>query len=366
MKAGLRIVVTVGLFGAVVALILLNNCGSTAPSPNPKPGKRLVQVASVGRAHHSREIRFAGVARAVNRARLSFTLGERIVERPAEVGDHVKAGQLLARLDSRRLRNSVATAEAQLRETQARIEQILRDRKRYEGLVAANASAGVELEKINETWKVLLASEEAAKARLKEARRLVKETVLSAPFPGTVTEVLLEPGEFANPGSPVVVLSGDGEVEIEVEAPESIVLDLRVGSTVSVDLPLAGRTDLEGTIGYVGRTAMGPGRLFPVLITLPPESRVAAGMTAEVKFQTPARSSLCVPLAAVVNPGGARPEVYRVRDGRVERVPVEVGQIVKDRIVLTGPLKEGETVVVGGHLALLAGEEVEVESYAGR
>jgi RND family efflux transporter MFP subunit len=366
MKAGLRIIVTFGLFGVVVALILLNNCGSTAPSPNPKPKKRLVQVAAVEHVQHSRAIRFAGVARAVNRARLSFTIGERIVERPVEVGDHVDAGQVLARLDSRRLHNSVATAEAQLRETEARIEQILRDQKRYKGLVAANASAAVELERINETWKVLLASEEAAKARLKEARRLVKETVLSAPFPGTVTEVRLEPGEFANPGTPVVVLSGDGEVEIELEVPESLVLDLRVGTEVSVDLPLADRTGLEGNIRYIGRTAMGPGRLFPVLINLTPESRVAPGMTAEVVFETPVRSSLCVPIASVVNPGGARPEVYRVRDGKVERVPIEVGEIVKDKIIVTGPLEAGDTVVTGGHLALLAGEEVEVDGHADR
>ncbi|MEJ2717341.1 MAG: efflux RND transporter periplasmic adaptor subunit [Deltaproteobacteria bacterium] len=366
MKAGLRIVVMIGLFGAVVALVLLNNGGSSVPSPSPKPRKRLVQAASVERVQHSRQIRFAGMARAVNHARLSFTIGERIVERPVEVGDHVEAGQVLARLDSRRLRNSVATVEAQLREIQARIEQVLRDQKRYRGLVAVNASAAVELEKINETRNVLLASQEAAKARLKEARRLVEEAVLCAPFPGTVTEVRLEPGEFANPGTPVVVLSGDGEVEIEVEVPESIVLDLRVGAAVLVDLPLANRKDLDGRIRYIGRTAMGSGRLFPVVINLPPESRVAPGMTSEVVFQTPVRSSLCVPIGAVVNPGGARPEVYRIRDGKVERVPIEVGEIVRDKILVTGPLEAGETVVVGGHLALLAGEEVEVDAHADR
>jgi len=300
----------------------------------------------------------SGETRAVNRGKLSFTFGERVVSRPVEVGDHVKAGDVLARLDDRKIANSLAEAEASLRETEARINQIHRDHKRFESLVAANASAAVELEKIAETRAVLLAAKAAGEARLAEARRLLKETVLVAPFPATVTEAFIEPGEFAAPGSPVVVLSGDGPVEIEVEVPESVISRLAVGLPVKVDLPLSGRKGLDGAIAYLGRTALGKGRLFPVQITLLSKADVVPGMTVEVIFRAKSHSVLSVPIASIINPGGQIPQLFKVENGTVRKIPVEIGDILEDRVAVKGNVRSGDLVVSGGHLALLDGEAV--------
>jgi RND family efflux transporter MFP subunit len=360
MKASLKILLLLAFVGAFAAITFANRIAPSRSQQKKDIKTRRVKVAKVVPANYVREIRFSGMTRATDRAKLSFTIGERLISRPVEVGDHVEKGQVLARLDEKKISNSLAVAEAALREVEARIHQIETDHARFESLVKASASAKVELERVVEKEGVLIASKAAAEARLKEARRLLKETVLKAPFPATVTEVLLEPGEFATPGGPIVVLSGDGDVEIEVEVPESLILNLAVGEPVTVDLPLAGRERLKGKIDYVGKTALGPGRLFPVLVALENDSEAAPGMTAEVVFKTQKISSLCVPLSAIINPGGQSPQLFVIRDGKVRKLTVEIGDVVGDRVTIEGDLEPEDLVVSGGHLSLLDGDAVEV------
>jgi membrane fusion protein (multidrug efflux system) len=69
---------------------------------------------------------------------------------------------------------------------------------------------------------------------------------------------------------------------------------------------------------------------------------------------------LAVPVAAVVDPGGGRPAVFRVVDGRAERVEVRPGPVVGDRLVVQGKLGPGDVVVVSGHTTLADGDPVEV------
>ncbi len=360
MKAVQTIAVLMIVAGVVAVLIYFDECASSRPVLSNGPAKRLVKVAQVKQADNARHIRFAGVTRAVNRAKLAFTIGERLLTRPVEVGAHVEAGAVLATLDNRKISNELSALELSMRELDARISQVGRDRKRYETLVGSHASAKVQLEKVLEQEKVLLASRAAGEVRLREAKRMLKEAVLKAPFGGTVTEVLLEPGEIAQPGAPVVVLSGDGQVEIEIEVPESLISRLFEGMQATVDLPLARRTGMGGKIQYVGRTALGPGRLFPVVVSVAPEAGAAAGMTAEVVFTVHRRSQLSVPIAAVINPGGQTPELFRVKGGKAEKVRIEVSEIVGNEVTIRGPLDVNDTVVVGGHMALLDGDPVEV------
>lgn len=360
MRNGSRIAILTMLGCAVAALVYLEGSASSKPTPRTGPDKRLVKVAQVRLAGNSRCVRFPGITRAVDRARLAFTIGERLVARPVEVGDHVEAGDTLATLDDRRLSNEVEALKLSLVEIDARISQINRDHKRYQALVDSHASPRAQLEKILENEEVLLATRATREVRLREAERMLKETILKAPFSGTVTDVLLEPGEFAQPGAPVVVLSGDGEVEIEIEVPESLISQLSVGMPATVDLPLARRAGLKGKVRYLGRTALGAGRLFPVVVAVDPDEESAAGMSAEVVFETRRRSELCVPIAAVINPGGHDARLLRINNDRVEKIRVEVADIMGDNVTVRGPLSIHDLVVVAGHTALLDGDPVEV------
>ncbi len=373
MNSQRRVLMTViGIVTVGGAIYLAAGAEQTAESQleaSSESGWKRVKVAAVEAAREHRELRFSGVTRAARRARLAFAIGGRVTARPVGIGDRVREGQLLARLDDRELRNAVDSARAALAELRARRVQSERDRDRARQLAAAKATTREELEHVGAALDALVAAEASASARLRESERLLGEARLQAPFAGTVTEVLLESGEFALAGRPVVILSGDGAVEIEVEVPESMISAVAAGDEVTVALPVLGRAPATGRIKSVGRTAAGPGRLFPIVATLAADERVASGMTAELVLRLALDDGLTLPVEAVVNPGGRRSSVFRlVRDpgddgatGRVEKVPVTVEGLVGDRVIVRGELGAGELVVVGGQRGLLDGERVEVE-----
>ncbi len=331
-----------------------------------------VRIAAVEATHDSRELRFSGTTRAARRARLAFSTSGRVVARPAEIGDQVGRGQLLAQLTDLELMNARATARASLAELSARRAQSQRDLTRAEQLAAAKAATGEELERTAAAASALEAAEEAAGARLKEAQRRLDETRLKAPFAGTVTDVHFEPGEYARAGTPVVTLSGDGEVEVEIEVPEAVIPHIAAGGSVDLRLPVMGDGAVAGSVKSVGRSAAGPGRLFPVVATFPADAEVPAGATAELVLRLTSDQALALPIEAVVNPGGRRPSVFRVtgtagNEPRVEKIAVEVGTLLGTavgpvRVIVRGDLQAGDLVVTGGQRGLLDGEPVEIDT----
>lgn len=357
---------------------------STPRDADPDDLVNRVLVGTVDTAEERRELRFSGVTRAEKHARVGFTVGGRLVSRAVEVGDAVAEGEVMARVDDREIRHALAAAEGALAEVRARRRQLERDVERVGTLVEAKAATGEELEQTRAGLDGARAAEQAAEARLAEAERMLREAELDAPFAGTVTDVLLEPGEQVVPGRPVVILSGDGDLELEVEVPEAVVLRLSADREVDVHVPFLGRK-VRGTIDSLGRSAVGPGRLFPVVARIPADAGLVAGATAELVLSLETDQALSVPVAAVINPGGRQPALFRVdaldedEDGgdgraRVQRLDVEVGDLLGDlrndrvtvRPAADGALEAGDRVVVGGQRGLLDGETVIVRDETAR
>ncbi len=354
-------------FATILGLAFLGGALGLWAWPDPKEptqGQRKafpVRAATVEAATTTRSVRFSGVTRSARRAALSFPVPERLLRRDVEIGDHVREGQPLAALESPRFRNAVDSAQAAVAELEVRLEQAERDRRRVAHLASVKAATGEELEHVVAGSDAVRAALDAARAQLADAQRLLDEATLEAPFSGTITAVMLEPGELAQPGVPVVEISGDGGIELRVEVPESVAPGLREGQAASVELPFA-RQSASARITSVARAAVGPGHLFPVIVALEPAPGLAAGMTAELILETAAAQALAVPLRAVVNPGSSQPAVFVIRDGRARRVPVELGDLSGDRVTVTGELSLGERVVVAGNTQIADGDPVEVLS----
>jgi len=320
---------------------------------------RVVRVEEVSGGASTDLIRLAGVTRAARRAELGFAMAARLASRSVEIGDRVEADEVLAVLDDREQRLSLRASEAAAAELDIRLAQAERDLERVQSLVDARAATTEELERNAATTDALSAARTAAQARLDEARRMVDETVLRAPFAGTVTAVSLEPGEWVTPGRAIVEMAGDGAVEVAVEAPESVYSRLSRGADVEIHLPFVDRWT-RGRITEIAVAASGTGRLFPVEITLDPDPEIVAGLTANVFLTLAAENELTVPLRAVLNPGSTAPAVFRIADGLAHRTTVELGRIRGDRIAVTAELVPAELVAVDGHTGLRDGDPVEV------
>src|SRR5690606_8363249 len=158
------------------------------------------------------------------------------------------------------------------------------------------------------------AARAAAQVDLDEAKRLLAEASLRAPFDAVVSEVRSEVGEYVLTGSPVVVLAGVGAIELEVDVPESLLVGLAAGDAVTLRIPALEGPDnqariVDGTIPALGHSAPAQGRLFPVLVRLAPTEGLVPGMAAELLLELPEPAAISVPVEAVINPGGMHPSV---------------------------------------------------------
>jgi len=356
-----RATLMVGLMFLGLAMVIWAKPAADAEgAASDGPTRRQVRVAAVERVEAAREVRFPGVTRAARRASLAFTLPARLAERPVEIGDRVRAGQVLARLDGDEYRLAEQSAAAAVAELEVRLRQAERDEARVARLAEARAATAEELEQTTAATAAIRAAHEAASARLADTRRRRAETALTAPFDGTVTAVRLEPGEWASPGAPVVELAGSGSVEVRVEVPETVRPDLAAGAPVRVELPMVGRS-VAGRVTSVAEAATGAGGLFPVVVGLEAEPGVVAGLAAEVVLSFEREAELAVPLGAVLDSGSSRPSVFRISDGIAYRVAIVPGRLIGDRLTFrSDELFEGDLVAVVGQTALVEGDPVEV------
>ena len=322
-------------------------------SPRPK-----VTVEKVTSAAGTASLTFSGTVRAHRRAQLAFTLTGRLVERSAKVGQTVKKGAPLARLDRAPFQNAVAEAKAQVAHIDVSIEQTRRDVERQKRLVTAGAAMAEQLEQLQSKLSALRTRRAQAKVKVDESSRQLRETRLVAPFDGTVVEANGEAGEVVRAGQPVVQLSALDELEVEVGVPEAVRAKLTDDTPVKVHFPLAATHAVRGTIDQLGLGAAGQGHLFPVTVRLAATHAVAPGFTAEVVFDVAPGRATVVPVAAIKDPSGQSPYVFRVAAERAERVAVEVVRLLGDRVMVRSGLEVGDNVVVQGHIRLLAGDRV--------
>jgi RND family efflux transporter MFP subunit len=332
---------------------------SQKPEPVSMP-ENIVRVEPVTFSVVQRQVLLSGITRAARRAVLSFTVSARMERRVVDIGDHVIRGQVLAILDVTQFDNAVDTAQAKRKELEIQLAQAERDRRRLAILVKDKVVPIKDYERVSATADALAAALQSTTAGLAEARRVRMEAELHAPFSGTVTAVHLESGEWAVPGLPVIEISGDGNIELEVDLPETVIGHLTKGQQVDVVLPFADDRHVSGRVDRLARAALSSGRLFPMVVVLDQADGVVPGMTAQLNLVVRTPPRLLVPVGAVVNPGASRPSVFVVQNDTAREVSVQLGGFHGDQVVVSGDLGEGDRVVVAGHTALATGKRVVV------
>lgn len=347
---------------ALLALpFLLPACGGepperAAPVTHPHP----VEVGEVAAVDTGRAFALTGVTRAADRAQLSFQVSGRLAERAVSLGDEVDVGDPIARLEQPELRPAAAAAQAQAEQLETELAQVERDLERVRRLQEQEAATRQELESARSRRDALAASLRRARAEAERSERLLAETEIAAPVAGTVEQVYFEPGEFVPAGRPVVGLSGGGALEVEIGLPETLLSEVAVGDEARLTLPLLGG-EAAGRVTELAAASPGPGRLFPAVIALDPAPELRPGVTVAWHLHAEGRKRLTVPVAAIASTGGrSRSRVFRVANGSVSAVPVSLGMVVGERVVVDGDLSPGQRVVTLGLDGLVDGRAVEV------
>jgi RND family efflux transporter MFP subunit len=208
---------------------------------------------------------------------------------PVDVGSVVRAGQVVARLEGAGVESAVASAEAQAvvaRRTYERMVNLERD----------GAATRQELDQAEANLKM-------AEARLEEASAARDYIVLRAPFDGTVTARMADPGDLAVPGKPILVISGSGGVKVAADAPASMVDRVEEGKSVVVVWPETGARWVATVRRVVPVIDLASHR-FRIEATFDSSDRLPApGSFVRLDLPVPGESSYWIPADAVVRRG---------------------------------------------------------------
>ncbi|CCG96615.1 RND family efflux transporter MFP subunit [Marinobacter nauticus] len=351
------------LASALLAVLSVSGCrgGGTESGENAENTPVAVRVSAVtGGQMEEIPLRFSGIVRAAQRATLTFQVSGTLKERPVELGQTVKPGDVLARLYNPALEPARDSAAARLEELRTQFEQAQREWERSSRLHQRGVVSEQTLEQIAARRDSLRASMATAEASLAEATRLLEESVLKAPFAGQVEALLVERDEFVGAGQPVMRLSSPLGREVEVRVPAHLLGHVRIGQELPVWLVQdRNREPATGTVVEIAQGSSIRGELHPVLVSLPPNS-LSSGEPVEVGIAPVRESAITVPLLAVVRDSTGT-SVFRVQDQVAQRVPVQVDRVIGERVMVhPGALSPGDQVVYAGMTRLVDGDTVEV------
>ncbi len=356
-----RVVFLSVLASASIGLLAACHKKPVEEAPEPRPALTTVVHASSGD-----ERSFVGTIEARYSTQLSFRVGGRIIRRSVSVGDHVKRGQEIAALDARSLQLAVAASAADLSGGAAAQANADTNFGRQTSLVAQKSVAQALLDEARNSKASAAATVNEAQARLHKAQEDLSYGILRAELDGVVTRVDFEVEQVVAPNAIIAELARPDVLDLVLDVPERIALDLKVGDAFVVrsqDPPVSVPAKIRQLSPAADR-ATRTRRVWLALENAPPEVRLGATMYADrlVTNQAPLR----VPLTAVVGGGDAgATSVWVVVNDAVQTRPVTLGeQADGDAIVLTG-LHDGERVVTAGVHSLTPGQRIKPDLVLG-
>ncbi len=346
------------------ALMALAGCESkNTPEISSIQVVRAVEIRQ-GRLQHL--LSFHGVLIPVTRARLAFQSPGVVKTRPAEMGQAVRQGELLATLENPELAPAQKSATARLQESLSRRDQAKRDLARLRSLSHTGAVGEEQVEQKSSELASLQAIVASAEADLASSRQRLEDTALLAPFDGVISIVRVEPGEFVAAGQEVMAIGGMDKVEAQILLPASLVGGLVNGQSLTVSVPQLGDGELTGVVTEIASIGERETGLFPVTVEVtvdPATSMIRGGMQAKVLLNLAHAEGLIAPLRAIVDPVGGDPKVYIVDGDRISEVAVKILAIANGEVVLSAPgraISSGDLVVIAGHRSLTDNQQVRV------
>lgn len=354
-----------GLFLCTLALgAALAGCSRPEPPPEPL---RAVKLLTVGASEVQAQRLFAADVRARVESRLGFRVAGKLVQRPVELGQAVRAGQLLAQLDARDYRLAVQAAQAQVAAATTQRDLAQADYERFAQLKAQNFISGAELDRRRASLQAAQAQLTQALAQASSQGNQENYTQLRADADGVVTAIEAEPGQVLEQGQTVLRLAQGGARDAVFAVPEDLVGQLRVGQEVAVR-PWGGAAEgaakLRATVRDIAASADPVTRTFTVKAALSGSPLPPLGATLTVypsAFAPSGVQALRLPTSALWAQGQQTAVwVFDAASSTVRAQVIEVAQVDGNEVLVRAGLQAGAQVVATGVHVLAPGQKVSI------
>ena len=331
-----------------VTALLLAGCAKPAPSGSASataapPAK--VHVATVRLETVPSFTEITGTIRPIHRAVLAAKVMGAIEEMPIALGQRVSSGDVLARI-------SAGEISARLTQAQSQLSAARRDLERERALLTKGASTVDMVEGLEDRF-------DGAQAMVREAEVMLGYATVRAPFDGVVARKLVQTGDLASPGLPLVEVEGANAFHIEAGVPESLAAQLVIDAPMAVEIPATGLT-FTGNLAELSSAADAGARTVLAKIAVPPGAVVHSGQFARVQVPGAPVRALFAPTSAVSVAGQMERVFVASVDNRAALRLVKTGAVRGERVEIFSGLEEGERVVLAPPVALREGQALEV------
>ncbi len=339
---------------AVVALILLllylqGTIGAhkVAPGtvPLPSGSDAGLKTVKVEQREVEDTIDWPGTVTSRSVANVAPKVMAHVVEVRVNVGSTVKGGDVIATLDAREIKARAQQARAALAAAQAQAAQADSEQRRTQALFKKQAATQQDLDAVNARAQAARAQVAQARDAITEVEVMVGDTSIKAPFDGVVARRLVDPGDMAVPGKPLVVIQDPRSLRFETQIAERCIGALAVGAQVPVrfDTP---KQDVTGRVEEIAPIADPRSRTFLVKVGLPAGAGLQPGGFGTLRSPCGKHQAVLVPRSAIVRMGQL--EAVRIlADGAPRIRNVRTGKTYGDEAEVLSGLHAGEVVVIG-------------------
>jgi len=290
---------------------------------------------------------FMGTVRPKVKAVVESKLSGRIEQVLAAPGQTVKAGMILARIDSREV-------QAGLAQSTAAKAQADRDLARLTVLLRQGAVTQADFETAETRARI-------ADAAVRRIQSSVNDAEVTAPFAGIVARKFAEEGDFAAPGKPLFELDQASGHRFQTDIPETLIETIALGAKMTISIPTI-KEPLVGTVAEIA-TAGDPAGTFLVKFDLAAHAQLRGGLFGRVAVPVGSHAVIRVPAQAVVR-RGQMDLVFVAKDNRAQARLVRVGKRTARELQLLSGVEAGERIVVENAAALRDGDLLQEQPVA--
>jgi len=345
------------LLASAVIAVTLAGCGQPAPR---QAQVRPVRTVTVEQRAEGETVALTGHVRARDQGSLAFRIDGRVVERPVSVGDAVRAGQVVARLDPQNQENMLRSAQANLSAAEAVLTQARQNFWRQQELLRQGWTPRAHFDDAQQAQQTAEAQVASAQAQLRIAQDQLGYTVLRADAAGSITATGAEAGEVVRAGQMIAQLAQEGGRDAVFDVPEVLIRTAPRDPVVQIALSDDPAIRAIGSVREVSPQADPATRTFQVKVGIadPPEG-MRLGSTVTGRIQLAAPQGVTIPASALAQSGG-RPAVW-VLDRANQSVAlrgVDIARYDPASVVVSQGLEPGDVVVTAGVQVLRPGQRV--------
>lgn len=337
-----------------IVLILFNFIGCDAePVPEKKPVIRPVVTHEVQDFVAGRVRTFPGTAKAALKTYLSFRVGGEVTQVNVNVGDYVKAGKELARLDASDYQMRTQQQEAELARVEAALVEAKASYDRIHQLYEKKIVTKAEMDATKAKYDSTVAQKDSVAEALKLSRKQLTYTRLYAPITGDISEVLIEAHQVVKAGQAIAAITNRGPLEMDISVPARLISRIKKGAKATVKFDALPDNTYQAVVKEVS-TVASETSTFPVNLRLmKTDNKVKPGMVGEAKFMLKATIGdfrVIIPVEAVVGGPGKKNFVWVVAPEAktVSKQMVTIGNLTSEGLQIKAGIEPGTLIVTRG------------------